>query len=73
MRLLSARCRYEFNNENDLFDYYKKYTYVEVFPVRKRNSKKDDDGIMRYVTLTYSREGKKSNTISGSLKSQPTI
>ncbi|XP_022862756.1 protein FAR1-RELATED SEQUENCE 5-like [Olea europaea var. sylvestris] len=63
----------KFNDENELFDYYKKFAYAEGFPFRKRNSKKDDDGIVRYVTLTCSREGKRSSTTIGSLKPQPTI
>ncbi|XP_022868809.1 protein FAR1-RELATED SEQUENCE 5-like [Olea europaea var. sylvestris] len=43
------------------------------FPVRTRNSNKDDDGVVRYITLTYSREGKRSNTTVGSLRPQATI
>ncbi|XP_022852432.1 protein FAR1-RELATED SEQUENCE 6-like [Olea europaea var. sylvestris] len=63
----------KFNDENELFDYYKKYAYAEGFPVRKMNSKKDDDSVVRYVTLTCSRKGKRSSTTSDSLKPQPTI
>ncbi|XP_022860879.1 protein FAR1-RELATED SEQUENCE 5-like [Olea europaea var. sylvestris] len=48
----------KFNDENELFDYYKKFAHVEGFPVTKRNSKKDDDGVVRYVTLICSREGR---------------
>ncbi|XP_022858998.1 protein FAR1-RELATED SEQUENCE 5-like [Olea europaea var. sylvestris] len=63
----------KFNDENELFDYYKKFAYAEGFPVRKKNSKKDNDDVLRYVTMTCSREGKRSSTTIGSLKSQPTI
>ncbi|XP_022888998.1 protein FAR1-RELATED SEQUENCE 2-like [Olea europaea var. sylvestris] len=63
----------KFKDETEVFDFYKRYGYAVGFPVRKRNSKKDDDGVLRYVTLTCSREGRRSSTTSGSLKPQPTI
>ncbi|XP_022889209.1 protein FAR-RED IMPAIRED RESPONSE 1-like [Olea europaea var. sylvestris] len=43
------------------------------FPIRRRNSKKGDDGKMKYVTLTCGREGRKPTSTSGSSKRQPTI
>lgn len=39
----------------------------------ERYSKKDDDEIMRYITLTCSREVRRPNNTNGSLKPQPTI
>lgn len=63
----------KFKDEKEAFDFYKRYVYDLGFPVRKRNSKKDDDGVLRYVTLTCSREGCRSGNTSGSLKPQPTI
>ncbi|XP_022883643.1 protein FAR1-RELATED SEQUENCE 5-like [Olea europaea var. sylvestris] len=63
----------KFNDENEMFNFYKKYAYNVGFPVRERNSQKDDDGIVRYVVFTCSREGRRSSTTSGSLKPQATI
>ncbi|XP_022876838.1 protein FAR-RED IMPAIRED RESPONSE 1-like [Olea europaea var. sylvestris] len=45
-----------FNEEKELWDFYKGYAYYVGFPVRRRNSKKGDDGKMKYVTFTCSRE-----------------
>ncbi|XP_022851944.1 protein FAR1-RELATED SEQUENCE 5-like [Olea europaea var. sylvestris] len=50
-----------FNNETEMFEMYKRYAYDIGFPVRRRNSKKGNDGILRYVTFTCSREGKRSS------------
>ncbi|XP_022852437.1 protein FAR-RED IMPAIRED RESPONSE 1-like [Olea europaea var. sylvestris] len=57
-----------FNNETDMFEIYKRYAYDIGFPVRRRNSKKWDDGILRYVTFTYNREGRRGGNASRSLK-----
>ncbi|GER45539.1 FAR1-related sequence 11, partial [Striga asiatica] len=54
----------KFANENE---YYKRYAYRTGFTIRKRNSTKGDDGIVRYVTYTCSREGRRSYTSSTSL------
>ncbi|XP_022845345.1 protein FAR1-RELATED SEQUENCE 5-like [Olea europaea var. sylvestris] len=63
----------EFKDVTEMFDFYKKYAYGVGFPVKKRNSKKGDDGAMRYVTLTCGREGRRIGKTSGSLRPQPTI
>ncbi|XP_022862652.1 protein FAR-RED IMPAIRED RESPONSE 1-like [Olea europaea var. sylvestris] len=63
----------KFKDENEVYEFYKRYAYEVGFLVRKRNSKKDDDGILQYVTLTCSREGRRSGCTSSSLKPQPTI
>ncbi|XP_022859604.1 protein FAR1-RELATED SEQUENCE 5-like [Olea europaea var. sylvestris] len=61
-----------FNDEKEMFEFYKRYAYAVGFPIRKRNSKKGEDGVMRYVTFTCSHEGRRSYATGGSLKSQPT-
>lgn len=61
-----------FNDENDTLDFYKHYAFQVGFPVRKWNSKKGVDGVMRYVTFTCGREGRRSYGSSNSLKQQPT-
>ncbi|XP_022893275.1 protein FAR1-RELATED SEQUENCE 5-like [Olea europaea var. sylvestris] len=63
----------KFKDENDVFEFYKHYTYQIGFPVRKRNSKKGDDGVVRYVTLTCSREGRRTSGTTTVLKPQPTM
>ncbi|XP_022853627.1 protein FAR1-RELATED SEQUENCE 5-like [Olea europaea var. sylvestris] len=63
----------QFNDEKEVYDFYARYAYAMGFPSRKRSSTKDDDGVLRYVTLTYSREGRRNSDTSTSLKLQPTI
>ncbi|KAL2533727.1 Protein FAR1-RELATED SEQUENCE [Abeliophyllum distichum] len=63
----------KFKDENEVFEFYKSYAYHVGFLVRKRNSKKDDDGNVRYVTITCCRESRRSSITSTSLKPQPTI
>ncbi|KAL2466779.1 Protein FAR1-RELATED SEQUENCE [Abeliophyllum distichum] len=63
----------KFKDDKEVFEFYKKYAYCIGFPIRKRNSKKGDDGILRYLTLTCSREGRRSSTTSTSLNPQPRI
>ncbi|XP_022880776.1 protein FAR1-RELATED SEQUENCE 5-like [Olea europaea var. sylvestris] len=62
-----------FNDENEMLAFYKRYAYAVGFLVRKRNSKKGDDGVMRYVTFTCSRKGRRNYATGGSLKPLPTI
>ncbi|XP_022854679.1 protein FAR1-RELATED SEQUENCE 5-like [Olea europaea var. sylvestris] len=50
----------KFKDEKEMFEFYKRYAYNVGFPVRKRNSKKGDDGVVRYVTFTCSHEGRRS-------------
>ncbi|KAL2465956.1 Protein FAR1-RELATED SEQUENCE [Abeliophyllum distichum] len=58
---------------NEVFEFYKNYASCVGFPVRKHNSKKGDDGVVRNVTFTCSREGRGTSNTSTSLKPQPTI
>ncbi|XP_052169880.1 protein FAR1-RELATED SEQUENCE 4-like isoform X2 [Diospyros lotus] len=63
----------KFRDYNEIFEFYKTYAYNVGFPVRKRNSKKNDDGSLKYVTFACSREGRRTSDTSSSLKPQPTI
>ncbi|XP_022853902.1 protein FAR-RED IMPAIRED RESPONSE 1-like isoform X2 [Olea europaea var. sylvestris] len=63
----------KFKEENEIFDFYKRYAYDMGFLVRKRNSKRDNDGVLRYVTYVCSRKGQKINNTSVSLKPHATI
>ncbi|XP_022883862.1 protein FAR-RED IMPAIRED RESPONSE 1-like [Olea europaea var. sylvestris] len=60
-----------FNDDKEAYDFYKRYAYDIGFPVRKRNSKKGDDGLLKYATFTCSREGRRPSNASGSLNPQP--
>ncbi|XP_022869242.1 protein FAR1-RELATED SEQUENCE 5-like [Olea europaea var. sylvestris] len=63
----------KFNDQEELFEFYKKYAYEVGFPVRRRNSRKGENGVVTYITLTCSREGQRRNKSEGSLKPQPTM
>ncbi|XP_022845322.1 protein FAR1-RELATED SEQUENCE 5-like [Olea europaea var. sylvestris] len=63
----------KFKDENEIFKFYKKYAYQVGFPVRKRNSRKGEDGIVGYVCFTCGREGRQTTATSSSLNPQPTI
>ncbi|XP_022857036.1 protein FAR1-RELATED SEQUENCE 5-like [Olea europaea var. sylvestris] len=61
-----------FKDETKLFDFYKQYAYAVGFSVRKRNSKKGNDGVVRFVTFTCSRECRRSSNTNSALRPQPT-
>ncbi|XP_022861746.1 uncharacterized protein LOC111382106 [Olea europaea var. sylvestris] len=63
----------KFKDENEVFEFYKHYAYQIGFPVRKRNSKKGDDRVVRYVTLTCNREGRRTSGTTTVLKPQATM
>lgn len=65
--------RMTFKDENKMLDFYKRYANVIGFPIRKCTSKKVEEGVLKYLTLTCSQEGKRSSTKSGSFKPQITI
>ncbi|XP_022893911.1 uncharacterized protein LOC111408376 [Olea europaea var. sylvestris] len=61
----------KFQDENEVFEFYKNYAYQVGFPVRKRNLRKGEDGVVRYVTFTCSREGRRTSGLNSILKLQP--
>ncbi|XP_052193928.1 protein FAR1-RELATED SEQUENCE 5-like [Diospyros lotus] len=63
----------KFNEEKDVFEFYKRYASHVGFPVKRMSSRKGDDGVLRYVGYACSREGKRNITASTSLKPQPTV
>ncbi|XP_022885539.1 protein FAR-RED IMPAIRED RESPONSE 1-like [Olea europaea var. sylvestris] len=62
----------KFNDEQEWFEFYKKYAYEVGFPVRRRNFGKYN-GVVTNVTLTCSRGGQRRDKKGSSLKPQPTI
>ncbi|XP_022856728.1 protein FAR1-RELATED SEQUENCE 5-like [Olea europaea var. sylvestris] len=71
--ILVPKVGMKFDSEKELFEFYKKYAYEIGFPIRKRNSKKGDDMVVRYVSFTCSREGRRKTNRSTSLNPPPTI
>ncbi|XP_022883150.1 protein FAR1-RELATED SEQUENCE 5-like [Olea europaea var. sylvestris] len=61
----------QFNDEKEMFEFYKRYAHDVGFPIQKRNSKKGDDGLLKYVIFTCSRKGQRNTNVVGSLKPQP--
>ncbi|KAL2484592.1 Protein FAR1-RELATED SEQUENCE [Abeliophyllum distichum] len=47
----------KFLSDEEAFEFYRAYAYKVGFPVKRRNSKKGDDGELRYVT-----EGSRSSS-----------
>lgn len=37
----------KFKDENEIFEFYRRHAYELGFPIRKRDSKKDDDGVLK--------------------------
>ncbi|XP_022860685.1 protein FAR1-RELATED SEQUENCE 3-like [Olea europaea var. sylvestris] len=63
----------KFQDENEVFEFYKNYAYQVRFSVRKRNSRKGEYGVVHYVTFTCSQEGHRTSGSNSILKPQPTI
>ncbi|XP_052172312.1 protein FAR1-RELATED SEQUENCE 5-like [Diospyros lotus] len=63
----------KFKDANEIFEFYKKYAYNVGFPVRKRTSRKGEDGVVKYVTFSCCREGQRSRSKSTNSMPQPTI
>jgi len=63
----------KFRDHSEIFEFYKTYAYSVGFPIRRRSSRKGDDGLLKYVTFACSRKGRRSSVTSSSLKPQATI
>ncbi|XP_024164135.1 protein FAR-RED IMPAIRED RESPONSE 1-like [Rosa chinensis] len=62
-----------FDSIDEAYDYYRKYGKQLGFPVRKRTSRKGDDGNTKYITISCGRAGKFKSKSSISLKSHPSV
>ncbi|XP_024164125.1 protein FAR-RED IMPAIRED RESPONSE 1-like [Rosa chinensis] len=62
-----------FDSIDEAYDYYRKYGKQLGFPVRKRTSRKGDDGITKYITISCGRAGKFKSKSSNSLKPHPSV
>ncbi|CAA0830217.1 Protein FAR1-RELATED SEQUENCE 5 [Striga hermonthica] len=69
--LIVPKVGMQFSDEKQIYDFYVRYAYAAGFPVRRRSSSKDDDGILRYVTFTCSHEGRKHSSTGTCMKPQP--
>ncbi|XP_073138623.1 protein FAR1-RELATED SEQUENCE 5-like [Henckelia pumila] len=61
----------KFKNENEVFEFYKRYVYHVGFSVRKRTSQKNNKGVVTFIAFTCSREGCRGSNTSTTLKPQP--
>ncbi|OVA00335.1 FAR1 DNA binding domain [Macleaya cordata] len=59
-----------FASHEELYDFFKTYARQIGFPVRKRSTNKDKDGVLRWVTFPFAcaRGGKTNTTFSNRLK-----
>ncbi|PIA39893.1 hypothetical protein AQUCO_02600385v1 [Aquilegia coerulea] len=57
-----------FDSVGEVFDYYVKYGNEKGFPVKRRSSKKGDDGEVRWVIFACSRSGKTESTSKKAFK-----
>ncbi|XP_073130762.1 protein FAR1-RELATED SEQUENCE 5-like [Henckelia pumila] len=62
----------KFENENEVFEFYKRYAYHVGFPVRKRTSQKNKQGVVTYIAFTCGRESRRDSNTSTTMKPQPT-
>ena len=52
----------KFNDENEIYEFYKKYVYHVGFPINKKmNSQKGEDGVVRYVAYACSQEDRRTS------------
>ena len=60
-----------FDTENEVREYYIKYAKAKGFGVTRRSSNSDDNGQLRYLTLSCSRHGKTQSNSRNMLKPNP--
>ncbi|XP_024042121.1 protein FAR1-RELATED SEQUENCE 5-like [Citrus clementina] len=60
-----------FDSDVDLFIYFKEYGKRKGFPILRRTSRKDSDGILRNVTFACGRSGETRSKSVNILKPQP--
>ncbi|CAH9117055.1 unnamed protein product [Cuscuta europaea] len=63
----------DFKSAKDVWKFYRSYAAAVGFPIRKRTSRKGDNGSVKYVTYACSREGGRCYATTCSLNPQPTI
>ncbi|OVA06510.1 FAR1 DNA binding domain [Macleaya cordata] len=62
----------KFDDLDEMYDFFRDYSKVLGFSVRRRHSKKGDDGEVRYVTFECARGGKVNiNKCTNPLKPKP--
>lgn len=52
--------------EKEVNAFYVRCAYAVGFPIWKRSSTRDDDGVLRYVTFTCNQEGRRRDNLYGS-------
>ncbi|XP_037410114.1 protein FAR1-RELATED SEQUENCE 4-like [Triticum dicoccoides] len=61
-----------FDTENEVREYYNNYAKAKGFGVTRRSSNNDDNGQLKYLTLSCSRHGKTQSRSRNMLKPNPT-
>ncbi|XP_048533275.1 protein FAR-RED IMPAIRED RESPONSE 1-like isoform X1 [Triticum urartu] len=61
-----------FDTENEVREYYNNYAKAKGFGVTRRSSNNDDNGQLKYLTLSCSRYGKTQSRSRNMLKPNPT-
>ncbi|XP_020272496.1 protein FAR1-RELATED SEQUENCE 5-like [Asparagus officinalis] len=64
------KIRMEFNDPDELFEFYKNYAKSSGFPIKKHTRRKNEMGIVRSRTLVCGRAGKHNSTCQNPLKPQ---
>lgn len=60
-----------FNTDTEMFMYFKEYGKKKGFPVMRRSSRKDSDGVLRNVSFACGRSGETRSKSTNILRSQP--
>ncbi|KAF5190418.1 hypothetical protein FRX31_019996 [Thalictrum thalictroides] len=60
-----------FDSSEELFNYYVRYGNEQGFPVKRRSSKKGDDGEVRWVMFACARSGKSKSNSRNAFKVRP--
>ena len=60
----------EFNDPDELFEFYKDYAKSSGFPIKKLSRRKNEICIVRSITLACGRAGKHNSTCQNPLKPQ---
>ncbi|KAI3958261.1 hypothetical protein MKW92_002640, partial [Papaver armeniacum] len=62
----------KFNNADDLFEFYRSYTFKTGFSCKKRTCKRDHHGVLNFVTYSCTEDGKNHPVSDSPLNLPPT-
>ncbi|KAI3889822.1 hypothetical protein MKX03_033860 [Papaver bracteatum] len=70
-QIVEPKVGMKFNDAEELFEFYSRYAYKKGFSCKKRTCKKED-GILRFVTYSCTKEGKNQTVSNSPLNLPPT-